>query len=93
MTTLDQTIRGDAIVDVLKIDVEGADTWVLQGAEKLLKERRIRQIYYEQNRGRMKVLGVLESEAADFLRSVGYESSILAGEGTDIVEWQASPAN
>jgi FkbM family methyltransferase len=93
VTTLDQTICGNAIVDVLKIDVEGADTWVLQGAEKLLKERRIHQIYYEQNRGRMKALGVLESEAADFLRSVGYESSILTGEGTDIVEWQASPAN
>ena len=93
VTTLDETIPGDAIVDVLKVDVEGADTWVLQGAEKLLKQRRIRQIYYEQNHTRMKALGVAGNEATDFLRSVGYASSILAGEGTDIVEWQASPVS
>ena len=93
MTTLDETIPANAIVDVLKVDVEGADTWVLQGAEKLLRQRRIRHIYYEQNPTRMKALGVAENEAADFLRSVGYASSILTGEDTDIVEWQASPAN
>jgi len=93
VTTLDETIPGNAIVDVLKVDVEGADTWVLQGAEKLLRQRRIRQIYYEQNHARMKGLGVAENEAADFLRSVGYTSSILAGAGTDIVEWQSNPAN
>ncbi|MEY2481425.1 MAG: hypothetical protein QOI04_2352 [Verrucomicrobiota bacterium] len=92
MTSLDETIAGDAIVDVLKIDVEGADTWVLQGAKKLLSERRIRQIYFEQNHERMKALGVAQDEAAVFLRSVGYEPSILAGEGSHIVEWQANPA-
>ena len=92
MTTLDETIAADVIVDVLKIDVEGADTWVLQGAKKLLSEKRIRQIYFEQNHERMKALGVAQDEAADFLRSAGYKPSILAGEGSHIVEWQASPA-
>ena len=93
MTTLDETISADTIVDVLKIDVEGADTWVLQGAKKLLTEKRIRQIYFEQNHERMKALGVAQDEAAEFLRSVGYEPSVLAGEGSHIVEWQASPAS
>jgi FkbM family methyltransferase len=92
VTTLDAALGDDAIVDVLKIDVEGADTWVLQGAENLLRQRRVRQIYFEQNFVRMTALGIREDEAKSFLRSVGYRFSILDGEGTGIVEWEASPA-
>jgi FkbM family methyltransferase len=92
VTTLDAALGDDAIVDVLKIDVEGADTWVLQGAKNLLRKRRVRQIYFEQNLARMKALGVAEDEVADFLRTVGYEARILAGEGTEIIEWEARPA-
>lgn len=93
MTTLDEAVPKDAVIDVLKIDVEGADTWVLQGAEKILRERRVRQIYYEQNHPRMQALGILENEAADFLRSVRYETSILGEGGFEIVEWKAQPAS
>jgi Methyltransferase FkbM domain len=77
---------------VLKIDVEGADTWVLQGAQNLLKRRRVRRIYFEQNFVRMKALGIRENDAADSLQAVGYRSSILSREGAEIVDWEASPA-
>lgn len=93
VTTLDQSIGPDTVVDVLKIDVEGADTWVLQGARELLKQKRVRQIYFEQNFLRMKALGIGEDEAATFLRSMGYQSSRLSGEETEVVEFRASVRN
>ena len=90
--TLDHMIGDNIIVDLLKIDVEGADSWVLQGAKRLLSEKRVRQIYFEQNRARMKALGIAEDEAATFLDSLGYTCSVLGGESAEIVEFQARPA-
>jgi FkbM family methyltransferase len=59
-------------VDVLKIDTEGADTWVLYGAEKLLKEKKIDHIFFEANLDRMKLLNINESEAKSFLEKLDY---------------------
>ncbi|MBI5430569.1 MAG: FkbM family methyltransferase [Nitrosomonadales bacterium] len=78
----------DTTIDVLKIDVEGADTWVLYGCEKLLRQRRIHKIFFEQNNARMAELGIGANEAGDFLASVGY-ACIPFGRGGD--EWVAYP--
>ena len=59
-------------IDVLKIDTEGADTWVLYGAEKLLKEKKIAHIFFEHNFTRMKLLNITESEAKSFLEKLDY---------------------
>ncbi len=59
-------------IDVLKIDTEGADTWVLYGAEKLLKEKRIDHIFFEHNFTRMKLLNIKEEEAVNFLEKLDY---------------------
>lgn len=75
----------------LKIDVEGADTWVLIGAERLLTERRVRHIRWEQNKPRMRQLGIADDEAAKFLKSVGYKATPLSYPNGDMVEWEAVP--
>jgi len=62
----------DTIIDVLKIDVEGADTWVLYGCELLLQRKLIRRIYFEQNTQRMDKLGIDSNEAKIFLNKLGY---------------------
>jgi len=59
-------------IDVLKIDVEGADTWVLYGARKLLEKKRIDHIFFEQNIPRMNLLNIKEHEVKVFLKDVGY---------------------
>lgn len=59
-------------IDVLKIDTEGADTWVLMGAKWLLKEKRINHIFFEHNAHRMGLLGIEPNEATDFLTGLGY---------------------
>ena len=78
-------------VGVLKIDVEGADTWVLQGAERLLKAKRIKAIYYEQNKPRMRELNIELREAEDFLRAMSYAVEPLSDPSKDLVEYFAYP--
>jgi FkbM family methyltransferase len=73
-------------IDVLKIDTEGADTWVLYGAEGLLKAKRIRHIFFEQHPGRMAGLGIDPTEAAKWLNGLGYRLERLKG-----IEWHAVP--
>lgn len=78
----------DASIDVLKIDVEGADTWVLLGCEVLLKKRAIRRIYFEQQPSRMKALGIEPGDAQRFLDGLGYACHPL---GEHDGEWTAYP--
>lgn len=88
MIRLDEQLPGLSI-EVLKIDVEGADTLVLFGCEHLLKGRKIKMIYFEQNAERMQQMGMEQGEARRFLRSVGYDSRSL-GQNEDA--WVAHPA-
>lgn len=87
LTRLDHEIVNQTI-DVLKVDVEGADTWVLIGCEGLLKENRIRQIFFEQNIPRMDQLGIRAGEAQEFLQDHGYTCAPIDRYGE---EWVATP--
>lgn len=87
MVRLDQELPG-ATIDVLKIDVEGADTWVLSGCEALLKNKRIGTIFFEQNQERMNQLGIVAGEAQAFLRALDYTCVPFGG---DHGEWMAWP--
>ena len=73
MTTLDEEIPNETEIAVLKVDAEGADTWVLEGARQLLKGRRIAHIMYEENSGKMASLGIEPGTAERILRDSGYE--------------------
>lgn len=67
-------------VDVLKIDVEGADALVLRGCERLLREGRIGRIFFEFNGVRSAALGLADDAAQQFLATMGY-ASIQHGKG------------
>lgn len=68
-------------IDVLKIDTEGADTWVLQGAKQLLRSHRIHNIFFEENTVRMAKLGIEPGEAQKMLKDCGYKLiSLCKGE-------------
>lgn len=60
-------------IDVLKIDTEGADTWILKGASNLLRKKQIKHIFYESNLPRMSQLNIRQDEAQDFLVDCGYQ--------------------
>ena len=82
MTTLDEVIPDEAKIAVLKVDVEGADTWVLEGARELLKRRRIAHIVYEENQKRMTALGIEPGTAERMLRGNGYEITPFEDDAT-----------
>lgn len=88
---LDDLLDSNIVIDFMKIDVEGADTWVLMGAEKLLIEKRIKEIHFEQNKLRMKKINIDNEDAVKFLKSVGYDSQPLSDPSKDLVAWRASP--
>jgi FkbM family methyltransferase len=79
----------DTQIDVLKIDTEGADTLVLFGCENLLKNRKIKVIYFEQNRSRMQQIGLAEGEAPQFLQSLGYQCYCIGGSEEEWVAYSA----
>jgi hypothetical protein len=87
VVTLDQfwTETAYQTIDVLKIDTEGADTWVLEGASQLLREKRIKHIFFEENEVRMSALGILSDTAKNLLESCGYQLKQI-----EHGEWHAS---
>jgi FkbM family methyltransferase len=90
---LDKMVASDVFVDVLKIDIEGADFWALIGAEGLLKSKRIGRIFYEENIPRMKSLGINPSDAKNFLLAYGYKvEQIEGGPNSAVAEFEAYPA-
>ena len=87
VVTLDQfwTETDHQIIDVLKIDTEGADTWVLQGAESLLRNHKILNVFFEENIERMNSLNIKSEESKQLLSKYGYRLKSL-GDG----QWYAT---
>jgi FkbM family methyltransferase len=74
-TTLDHEL-GEQVVDFLKVDVQGAESQVLEGAERALESHRIRLMYLEWSG---------DSEVERRLEGAGYSifDSVYVGSGTE----------
>lgn len=70
--TLDDLI-GSRIVEGIKIDVEGAERLVLEGAAVALREQRLRLIQLEWNQASLATYGEPREPTAALLRGYGYE--------------------
>ena len=87
---LDDILHNDDFVDVLKIDIEGADTWALMGAERLLRNKQVGRIFYEENKPRMAELGIRSGEAKAFLESHSYQVQQIDGDSSsELCEFEA----
>lgn len=78
-------------VALLKVDIEGADAWALMGCDKMLRRRSVREVWFEQNKPRIRNLGISENAAQDYLRSIGYLPRPLNDAAGELVEWSAVP--
>jgi FkbM family methyltransferase len=76
---LDDLLSDDTNVAVLKVDCEGADPWVLEGAERLLRGKRIKNVFFELNPQRQEALGIPANSAFDILRGHGYRVVVPRG--------------
>ncbi len=91
VVTLDDQLKDLPFVEVLKIDTEGADTWVLEGASSLLKQRKIRHVFFEEHKKRMANLDIGKGKAIELLKGHGYSVRVLEGEkSAGLVEYAAS---
>lgn len=69
---LDDLISTNDSISVLKIDVEGTETWVLEGASNLLANRRIHRIFFEHDPILMGQYGIREASAINMLKDYGF---------------------
>ncbi len=76
---LDDVLHPDAVIDFVKIDVEGLDHTVIQGLEKTL-QRWAPTILVELNPGAIEVHGESVDEVLRLYRELGYELKLLGGD-------------
>jgi FkbM family methyltransferase len=69
---LDELLGGEAI-DLLKIDAEGADAWVVEGARSLFEAGLIRTVLFENHPVGCDRFGIDRDAAPAMLRSYGYK--------------------
>jgi len=86
---LDEVVAADEKIALLKVDVEGADAWALMGCERLLAAKTIEEIWFEQNKPRMELLGIPLTAAQDYLESIGYRCTPHDDPGGGLVQWSA----
>jgi FkbM family methyltransferase len=82
--TLDSYWQSDKKIDIVKIDVEGADMDVMLGAKELLSRKQIRFIQIE-NSTHYNLAGYTFNNVVEFVRSYGYE--VYHFDGEDFVLW------
>jgi FkbM family methyltransferase len=87
-TTLDEFTSKNQIdrIDFLKIDVEGFELEVLEGASRLLASKKIRAILFEANRPVLKSIGKTAAPIYDLLRSYAYSVTDLDGRSVSVSE-------
>ncbi|MFP4297763.1 MAG: FkbM family methyltransferase [Spirulinaceae cyanobacterium] len=81
--TLDSFCQAQGInkIDYLKVDVEGAESEVLKGAENLLKQHKIQFIQFEISQVMLEGLQKEAKEVFDILIANGYECHRITNEG------------
>jgi hypothetical protein len=79
-------------ISLLKVDVEGYETPVFEGAESLLREQQVGIVYFEVCPALAQQAGFAPTRAAAFLESCGYSLYRLAQGGT-LVATEADAAS
>jgi FkbM family methyltransferase len=84
-TTLDQYCQAAGLdrIDLLKIDAEGAELFVLRGAEQTLRTLRP-LVLFEIGRKNLAPYGIQPAEVHEFLTARGYHVQTLRGERLDV---------
>jgi hypothetical protein len=85
----DEILTSLPLYRVLKIDVEGADTWVIEGAHSLLRQKVFQHIFFECNRPRMRSLGISEYLAHQILQDCGFKIKPLTNPNRQVCEYHA----
>ncbi len=87
-TTLDEYLGPDAVIGVVKLDVEGHESAVLEGASRLLRRRAMRDVVFEELRDCSS--GAPTPDSIEILEAAGYVVFSLDApwRGPRIVPWR-----
>ena len=85
MVRLDDILKNESYIDVIKIDVEGADFLVIKGCEQLLRQKKIGRIYFEENAERTKEFGIELGQSKKFLENLNYLCEPFQGSQEEFV--------
>jgi FkbM family methyltransferase len=87
-STLDNYVRDNRVegVDLVKIDVEGAELSVLKGGERLLSARRSPVLVIEFNRITADIMGYDLFQLRQYIESLGYTLHRVTGGGRDLTK-------
>jgi FkbM family methyltransferase len=88
VVSLDESLTDVPEIAVLKVNAQGADALALRGAERLLRERRVRHVRWSEN-SRARLLGVQAGEAEAFMRRLGYDPVPDCIENGHVTQWYA----
>lgn len=86
---LDEALCNLPEIAVLLIDIQGADFWALQGAERILRERRIQHIMWKESKLKMRQLGIPPGESLKLMLKFGYNPMPHGDPASDVVRWSA----
>ncbi len=89
-TKLNDFWKTNDIIKLMKIDVEGAESWVLEGASNLLEKGLIQNIVYEENIHREKELGIKKNETKEILMDNNYVIVALNPNSNGVCEYYAT---
>jgi FkbM family methyltransferase len=82
MTTLDEVLRNQSLtgIKLIKIDAEGAEYQVLQGALQTISTYQVPYIICEINRFALEKMGTHEKQVRDLMTSLNYSPYLLRNE-------------
>lgn len=76
--TLDDTLAGEERIDVIKVDVEGAEGLVFRGAEKVLRQKRPRLVFEFSPPSLEATSQQTGAALFDYLESLGYRFEMIS---------------
>jgi FkbM family methyltransferase len=79
-------------IDFLKLDVEGAESFVLKGFREMLREKKIKLIQFEYGRASI-MSGFLLKNFYDFLDPLGYSIGKVYPDGVDFLSYSPDLEN
>jgi FkbM family methyltransferase len=87
VTTLDGFFAGRNITSLkaIKIDAEGGELRILQGAQGTLERHRVPFVICEINRFALERMGTSEAQLRAFMAGLGYETYLFAPDGGSLV--------
>ncbi len=78
-------------IELMKIDIEGYELFALRGSESYLRDKKIKEIHFEQSKPLQQRLGIEPSEPMQFLKVHGYRCIAQSPENRDVIDWMAIP--